>query len=331
MANTTIATGDAITRKAWAHKWWIESMRETYFKNQGFIGKDPDRYPIVLLEELEKGKGDKVTYGHFRRLTGAGITGDSTLEGNEEALAHYEDDVTIDQVRNAVRLNGRMTEQRSAATNLRSAAKRQLKTWRAEKQDADVFTALSTSPTKVYYGGDATSTATIESGDYMTLALISKVKVYAKKATPRIYPVPIKGKKYYVMVMAPDCAYDLKTQDSTWAQAQREAQTRGDENPLFKGALGVWDGVILHDHEDISVATNWGSGANLAGAINLFLGVQAGVLAYAKGKESWFEKEFDYNNQTGFAVGSIHGVSKTVFNSADNAVVAVETFRSNIS
>jgi hypothetical protein len=40
------------------------------------------------------------------QLSGAGIQGDSTLEGNEEALTLYRDTVLIDQLRHAVRSGG---------------------------------------------------------------------------------------------------------------------------------------------------------------------------------------------------------------------------------
>ena len=37
----------------------------------------------------------------------------------------------------------------------------------------------------------------------------------------------------------------------------------------------------------------------------------------------------DYQNKAGFCIGSIYGLTKSVFNSADLAVVAVYTYRSD--
>jgi hypothetical protein len=37
----------------------------------------------------------------------------------------------------------------------------------------------------------------------------------------------------------------------------------------------------------------------------------------------------DYGNKVGMCIGAIYGVSKTVFNSADNALVEIRTYRSN--
>jgi hypothetical protein len=41
------------------------------------------------------------------------------------------------------------------------------------------------------------------------------------------------------------------------------------------------------------------------------------------------EHKVDYGNKVGFCIGAIYGVSKSVFNSADNALVEIRTYRSN--
>ena len=170
--------------------------------------------------------------------------------------------------------------------------------------------------------------ATIAVGDYLTTALITKAKTKAKKATPKLWPVKVGTKDYYILIIHPDQEHDLKVHDASWAQAQREAQQRGDENPIFQGSIGVWDGVIVHCHEDIAVATNFGSGTILPGAYGIFVGRQAGAFAWGE-RPRWVEKEFDYGNKVGFAIGAIFGVTKAVFNSIDHAMFSVRTYRTN--
>ncbi len=324
--DTEFLTGATETVKRWASDLWLE-LPEQVFWNQ-YMGKDANSI-IQTKQDLEGQPGDKITFTLARQLSGAAVTGDSTLEGNEEAISFYSDDVTIDQYRNAVRLKGKLSERRTAFSQ-RQTAKTLLKDWLADLIDDSIFTALSTSPTatRAVYGGDATSTATIEATDYLTLALITKAKTKARKATPQIFPVKIDGGDYFLLVVSPDVIHDLKTADPAWAQAQREAQARGNSNPLFSGAEGIWDGVVIRSSVRVSVATNWGAGTNLNGAENLFLGRQAGAFAWGA-KPSWTEKSFDYANKVGYSIAAIFGVTKAVFNSVDHGMLTVRTARSS--
>ena len=328
MADWTFATGDALTRKAWVDKWWIEAKTESFFYGNGFVAKGEDNF-IVELPDLENAQGDNITYGQVREISGAGVAADGTMEGQENDVTIYDDDVTLTQIRNAVRTAGKQTEQlASEANGLRKWAKTLLKRWMASHIDQKFFTDLAGSATKVLYGGDATATNDVESGDFMTLQLVSKAVTYSAKATPEIVGKTIKGKETFVCVMSPDQAFDLTERDAAWAQAQREATKRGPDNLIFRRAMGVHKDTALHSHKKVALATTWGSGSNLNGASAIFMGVNAGVIAYAK-RKIWDEKTFDYSNKVGFCIGSILGTSKSVFNSADNAIVLLRTFRTS--
>lgn len=328
MADWTFATTDALTAQTWAKRWWIEAKDESYFYGQGLIGPSEENDIIVEFPDLEQNQGYKHTFGQVRELSGVGITGDNDLEGNEESPNVYDDAVELNQKRNAVRTAGKLSEQYPSDKSVRDWAKTLLKRWMAETIDQDLFDALGSGITKAIYGGDATTTATIEAGDYMTLALISKCVAYAKKATPKIVGSSIKGKKYYVIVISPDQEYDLRERDAAFAQAMREAMARGPDNPLFTGAAGVWNSTVIHVHDKVPIVTNWGAGANLNGATGYFMGAGAGGIAYAK-RKVWEEKTFDYGNKVGFCIGAIYGVTKAVFDSSDNAMVGVRTYRTS--
>jgi N4-gp56 family major capsid protein len=328
MADWTWTTSDALVSQTWASRWWREAKIESYFYGHGFIGPSEVNDIIVEFPDLMREQGYQHTFGQIRDLSGSGVTGDSTMEGQEEAPTTFDDAITLDQKRNAIRTAGKLSEQYPSDKAARKWAKDLLKQWMAGTIDQDLFTALGTSPTKAIYGGDATSTATIESGDYFTTNLISKCAAYAAKATPKIIGKRMKGRVYGVIVISPDQSFDLITRDAAWSQAQREAQARGNDNPIFTGAEGVWDKTIIHSHSRVATATTWGSGTSLNGATALYMGVGAGAIAYAK-KKIWNEKTFDYANKVGFCIGAIFGLTKAVFNSADNALAAVRTFRTS--
>jgi N4-gp56 family major capsid protein len=208
-----------------------------------------------------------------------------------------------------------------------------LQGWGSEKIDQLAFDAITASPTKIFYGGAATGTGDITATDLITPALISKVRVWSKvgggRAQTPLRPVRVDGKTYFVMLVHPDVAYDLK-QDSTYTQANREARERGKSNPLFTGALGVWDGVVIHEHENVPIVTNWGSGTDVNGAKCVFMGAQSLVWAWGK-KPSVVAKNFDYENEHGYAWGMICGTNKPKFNSLDYGSVGVYVARTQIN
>lgn len=329
MADFTFVTGSALTQKKWRNEWWAIPRTESFFFDNGLVGPDPQNDIIVLFDDLEKDQGDQITFGQVRELSGQGVSGDNTLEGNEEEPEVFDDAVTLNQKRNAVRDGGKLSSQMPADKRIRMWAKDLLGRWLAAMIDQDIYDAVASSLTKVIYGGDATSTATIESGDYMTLNLVAQAVTYSKKSTPKIIGKSMGGgKRSHVLVMSPDQSYDVQQRDGQWAQAQREAMQRGKDNPVFGKTLGVWKDCMMYDHERVPLATTWGAGANLNGATALFMGVSSAAIAFSQRKMS-NEKTFDYGNKLGIMVGAIYGVTKAVFNSLDNAVVGIRTFRTN--
>ena len=327
MADTAFATGDAETVKRWAAKLWIEMPREIYW---GKFMKENDMNAIIEVKrDLEGVPGDNLTFTLLRKLSGGGVTGDGVLEGNEEQMSYFSDTITLDQVRNAVRLQGRLSEKRTSFDQ-RSSAKNVLKTWLAEYIDDDIFTQFDSAPaaSRTLFGGDATSTATIDSGDTLTVARIEAIVARAQKSSPKLWPVKLDEGDFYLFLAHTDVAYDLR-QSTQWLDASQEAGPRDySKNNIFNGRVGIAGGVVVHAHEKIPVSTTYGSGADLPGASNFFLGRQAGLFGWGRRPE-WWEKEFDYGNRVGFAIGAIWDFTKAVFNAVDHGFFAVRTYRTN--
>ncbi|MGL6015884.1 MAG: N4-gp56 family major capsid protein [Selenomonadaceae bacterium] len=298
----------ALVRKGWAKDTWMAALNNIYFNK--FMGKDASSI-IRIQDELNKEPGDNVTIPLLLKLAGAGVTGDSTLEGNEEALQYRDFNVQINQYRNAVLLSGRLEEQKSAL-KLRTDAKAALQNWLTELIDGMFFTALSANPTagRKVFAGSNTAEATIAEADKFTAALIGKAKRIAQMdPTSKIQPVKVNGANHFVMIVDPYQARDLKN-DPAWVSAQESANIRGETNPIFTGALGMWDNVVIHENEQCK-RTSTGASSLMVGHA-LFLGAQAGVMATAQDTK-WVEKDFDYDNKTGFAISRILGIAKTQY------------------
>lgn len=359
---------DALRPELWEKELFKDVIDGLYFKQSGLMGEG-DNNIIQVKTGLMKSKGDTVTVGLTAKLTGAGVSGDAELEGNEEAINAYSDSIAIDQKRFGVRLTGKLDEKKNAY-KMREDAKEKLTIRLQEFIERQVFLKLagvqnttlvdvsgdtyaadatwSNTPTQVpaadtaagygnrYLCADYTNGAdSLATTDLLTPTLISRAKIKAMLAKPKVRPLRIDGRDHYVMWIHPWQAYDLKN-DPQFAQAMREAEVRGKNNPIFTGALGVWDGVILYEHEyvpflDISVAGNNFTAAASGTDISadcfraILCGRQALAFVKAENDNGWVEETFDYKNKVGFATGVIGGIDKVVFNSKDYGVIAVDT------
>jgi len=366
MANTVSI--DALRPEIWQKELFKDVMDNLYFTQNGMMGKDENNI-VFVKDDLTKQKGDTITLPLTTKLTGNGVSGDNELEGNEEAISAYSEAVVIDQKRFGVRLTGMLDEQKNAY-DMRKDAKNKLSIRLQEFIERQMFLKLAgvTNTTLTDIAGDVVAAdcawsntpdyipdadtnagygnrylcadysagaTSLAATDLITPSLISRVKIKAKVAKPKVLPLKINGKNYYVLFIHPYQAFDLKN-NATFAQARREAEARGKENPIFTGALGIWDGVVIHEHEyvpwlDVSVAGNSfrgaASGTNFAvdTCRALLCGRQAAVFAKAKNPNGWVEKSFDYKNKTGFATGLIGGIQKVMFNSKEYGVVALDT------
>lgn len=333
MAKTGFTTSSAETKKLWEEQLFRDAVKQSYFSR--FMGSNADSV-MQVKTDLERSRGDRVRFSLVNRLSGAGVGEGQTLEGNEESLNSSTWDLTLTQRRHAVRDDGAMSRQR-AVFSISEESRFALRNWQTEKIDEYSFTALEDSPTKIFYGGSATSTATLTASDKITPALISKLKAWAvtggaRSQTP-LRPVMVDGKRHYILLVHPDVGYDLK-QDSDWQTAQQNGNVRGMNNPIFSGALGVWDNVIVHEHENVGLETTWGSGSNVAGAKCSFLGAQALCWAWGSRPEIVTES-FDYQEELAYATKMIYAVGKPQFDfngsTVDYGSIAMYVARTDVS
>jgi len=383
MANTIFdsSTNTAVQRQLYAKAAYLWATKNSFFSkfvgrqvlnmdalslDKSAISKGNGTDTIITLNDsLAKEKGDTVNFNILAPLSGEGVLGDNILEGNEEALTYYAESVTVNQIRNAVRVSG-MSEQRTFK-NCMSDAKELLQLWMAEHMEKQTTLALSglasscslfsaTAPSsnrKLACGVDAATmlTFTNETADSFDSDLDATNEVFGTKVIsvakrkaqecaagyPKLRPIKFGGKDYYVMLIHPLQAKQLKM-ETAWINAQKDALPEGKDNPIFTGKLGVWDGVVVHEYDRIetrlgdgvgTAATTYFESGDAAGngvyiARSLFLGAQAAVWGVAK-KMSFKEKEFDYGNQMGVSVGMIWCPQKVQFNSQDYGTMIVDT------
>jgi N4-gp56 family major capsid protein len=352
MATTSFGVNNALAVKLWSKKLAVEALKDCYLGK--FTGSGSDSL-IQVKTETQKSAGDKITFGLRMQLSGAGIQGDSTLEGSEEALTTYSDAVILDQLRHAVRSGGKMSEQR-VPFSVREEAYAGLKDWWMDRFDVSFFnqaagksgvtdsrytgnnTAVVPTATTnhIFCSSDHTTDETLDNaGDEFSLVHLDKAVALAKTNSPMIRPIRTNGGEYYVCFIHPGQTLQLRTTTTTgyWQDIQKAALMGGNQkdNPLFTGALGVYNGVILHESTRVPKGQNSTTLAEVANTRRAILcGAQAATMAFGQGggenKFSWTEELFDYENQLGVAAGSIFGLKKTIFNSKDFGTIVMSTY-----
>ena len=125
MAVTSYGVNDPLAVKLWSKRLSVEVLKNTWAAR--FMGPTASSV-IQIKDETTKSAGDKITYGLRMQLSGSGVIGDGTLEGQEEALTTFSDAVLINQLRHAVRSAGRMSQQR-VPFNIRDEALSGLRDW----------------------------------------------------------------------------------------------------------------------------------------------------------------------------------------------------------
>ena len=342
---TNFGVNDALAVKLWAKKLFVEAIQQTWFRN--FISEDGNNV-IQQLDDAEKSAGDTVNFGLRMQLIGAGVQGDGVLEGQEEALTTYADKILIDQLRHAVNVGGRMTQQR-VPFELREEGRLGLQDWWANRMDTAFFNHLcgNTMQTNTAYTGNNSTIApsrtilpsgvanegALGSSNTFNINLIDNAVELAYTVSPLIRPIKVEGEEKYVAFLHPFQVTDMRTSTTAgqWLDIEKAAATGGEvsDNPIYTGALGEYNGCVLHKAYRITPCIS--SGAYIADTARAVVcGAQAGALAFGRGdsKETftWVEELFDYGNMLGISAGSIFGIKKAVFNSNDFGTMVISTW-----
>lgn len=362
MAITSYGVNDALTVKRWARGLNVEVRKG--LEIAPLIGSGPNS---IIQEKTElKQPGDKITYGLRMQLTGDGVTEGQQLEGNEESLTTYSDSVVINELDHAVRVKGDLTiDAQRVLFNARSEARSGLTDWYADRLSLAFFIQASgyTASSITYRGRTVTLSSVYQGNNAVTapsssrklfatgstdqavqadatatfdLTLIDKAIEAATTANPKIRPVRVNGGMYYVMYLHPYQVYDLRTNtsDGQWYDIQKAALMAGQttNNPIFTGALGMYNRVVLRESEDVVTGVHSTSGAEQSSVRRaLFLGAQS--VAFAQSSRfsknapyKWVEKNFDYEREIGVSVQGLLGMKKMIFNSQDFGCMTVSTY-----
>ncbi len=340
---TGTATGAALTPKQWSAVLHREVQNKSFFTRNGLkavdksdrFGLDEDNVgaPIILKTELEKNRGDNVTTGLVKNLTGTGKYGVQTLQGYEEAQAYYNFNTPIELIRHGTGVQGFVLEQRHPFRMTIDELSRGLLTnWMAKWLDDDIFSAFYsgysshlisgsvggastvTHPSgNLLYAGAATSTATLNEDCVLNADMLERLNVWAE--VNNINPIKVDGRDYFALLVHP---YQWKTlRQSDLREDLRMAGERGNENPIFSGADLVYSNIIVFKTNKVAAVGSTGEDANRRKAI--LMGAHA--MAECIGRRPWFEvrDDTDFGLIKAVAINSIVGHRRADWTSDDGA------------
>jgi len=145
MSETTLAT--ALEKQVWSTDYLKEYIRRSGF--MPYMGKSSESI-FVTKYELQDESGKTINIPLLTKLGSAGVRGSGTLSGKEEALGNYNCAISIDWLRNAVKVP--KSTQYKTEINLLNAAKPMLRNWSAETLRSDIIK---------YLGGPTVTTSSI--------------------------------------------------------------------------------------------------------------------------------------------------------------------------
>jgi len=285
MANTNFASLTSEQLTIWSRDFW-RVARNMSFINQ-FAGSGSNAMVQRISELTQSEKGARAVLTLLADMTGDGIVGDNSLEGNEEALRAFDIVTQLDQLRFANRLSGRLADQKSVV-NFREHSRDALAYAMADRIDQLAFLTLSgiaytlknngalrgvlntgqnlgdlafasdvTAPTTNRHrrwdatnklvAGDVTATA---AADTITYECILALKAFAKDQYIRGLRGAGNDEVFHLFV-TPQVMADLKL-DSDFLANVRSAGIRGPNNELFSGSSSLMvDGVMIHEFRHV--------------------------------------------------------------------------------
>ncbi|MGV7034850.1 N4-gp56 family major capsid protein [Methylobacterium symbioticum] len=356
---TAYGANDAMAVKLWSKKLAVEANKSIDI--DPLIGEG-DGSVIQEKTEMKKGNGDQVTFGLRMQLKGSGFSSSDVAEGNGEQLGTNSDKVTIDELGHVVGVKSENTiDQQRVPFNLREQARSGLADWFQTRKtvcffnhvcgftpanqgaNAKKFTAnnVVTAPSagRIFRPNGRANDAALVAGDIMTLDLIDKAVELAKTGGQgkkvMIRPVVVKGKKYYILYLASEQITSLRTNTNAgqWLDIQKAAMAgmQSSESPIFSGALGEYNGVILREAQDITAgvsADGLSAVANTRRAV--LLGAQAATIAYGKAggdtRYRWNEELLDHKRNLEVSAWAIWGMKKTTYNGDDFGTIVIPTY-----
>lgn len=360
MAQTIIARGSTLAVKKQGVLLTVDAPRASYWDKFEGVGEQTDK-PVMVLTDLEKDAGDAMDYQLVAQNEAAPTEGDDPHAGREESIVMHTCTLYIDALTHGVDCGRKMTRKRTRHDLQKICRAKEGPYWGRVNDELCFMYASGARGDNakflfpVGYTGFAGNTLTAPDSNHLrkvgglaydsiadtnilTRAELNTVKTLIDMlgadvtGAPAMLPTTADGKEAFIYLMSIYSENDLKAETGTggWLDIQKALATNvGEKSGLCTGALGWYNGMILHSHQKVIrfdigsvVATK-----TLAAAIsrNLVLGRHAITKAHGtkanKGiRFGWTETYEDRGRKLVIDTDTIVGYQKNTYNSMDYGV-----------
>lgn len=324
---------------------WDDQFSTEFFQTNPFAAYQGtgDNNVIRVKEDFKSKRGNGITFEFITNLKRGTILNRQALRGHEDTLGEYGDRVYWDMRKKAISINE--YDEDLAAIDLRKASRGVLKNWSMEDikwetidrmgdvgagcdvpfataSTADKNTWVTNNADRVLFGAAtanysatfATAAANVDTtNDLFNADAVSKMKSLALAASPRITPISVEARsnrRYFVAFAHPRVFRDFKASTNT-LQAQVTVVERNEA--IFLGGDREYDGVVVHEVDDMPVYT--GIGNSSADVYPVYLCGQEALGMAVKQRYRSRTQEDDYQTVEGIAMIGKWGMKKLCFNS----------------
>jgi N4-gp56 family major capsid protein len=343
MADTYITSASRMQQ--WDDEFIAEYVRASQFSDMMGTQKT---MPIYIDRSLMNAGGEIKNVPLRAKLSGPGVSGNTSLEGQEEQLDNYNDQVTIEWYRHGVLVTKK--EEGVTELDIRNEAKDALKDWFLERDRDEIIDTMRSpssdgltayadaseatkdawlvansdrvlfgASTSNYSGDHSADLAKLDTtNDKLTYSNVRAARATLKNADPLIRPIRVDGKGEFYVAYCPTYAHrDLRISLDTIHQNARE---RGVGNPLFEDGDIIFENIIFKEVPEMSVIADVGDSSTVDVAPVIYCGAQAVLGVYKEMPKLVVDMDRDYKFRYGVAIEGALRFKKAYFNSKQHGI-----------
>lgn len=350
---------DPEVRQNWERELHVEVAKRTALMNpaSGCVG-DTENHMVQRKKEVFVDGGSQATITLSRQLRNKPVFGNATLRDREESIVTKTFKYQINQIRNAVQVNGRITKQRvtwdiwkrsltlvgeywpkvieSAAFLHACGVPYNVSTQNEpfldgtdlgctfsnvpREPDANHIVRINDNGGGAYYDEDVNG----DPSAILDTDIAARLVAQAKVLPIPIRPAMIHGEPLYVLWLHTYQVRHLKQNFTSWFQKMRDAMKGGmlADNPRITGALGIEDGVLFMESAYIPTGFHHTTHARQANTRRAVFG-GAQMLTMGFGKETPDENTF-VNAEESWDYANNKGISAAILSGIASPYYAID-------